>query len=188
MRFARFVAAVTALLPTALACNGHTGGVPTAVGTKTNSKVIEIAAGQTFDGKWYRYDRGSGACNGQTEGGASDAVFLLKEGATLRNVIIGKNQVSLMREKQQRGHQLICLRPKVFIARAIAVSSLSGSKTSVRTPSPLSPTSRARNLGLLVVVPTTPQTRLFSTTAAVPLTLSTFMSTTTASFTALAET
>lgn len=188
MRFAGLVAIITALLPTALACNGYTGGVPAAVGTKTNSKVIEIAAGQTFDGKWYRYDRGSGACSGQTEGGASDAVFLLKEGATLRNVIIGKNQVSLIHRKQQRGHQLTRLRPRVSIARAIAVSSMSGSRTSVRTLSPSSRTSRARNLGSLVAVPTTPQTRLFSTTAAVPLTLSTFTSTTTASFTALAET
>lgn len=44
------------------------------------------------DGAWYRYDRGSGACNEQTEGGDADAVFLLKAGATLRNVIIGANQ------------------------------------------------------------------------------------------------
>ena len=89
MKFAGLFAAATALLPTALACNGYTGG------TKTNSKVIEVAAGQTYDGQWYRFDRGSGACSGQSEGGAADAVFLLKEGATLRNVIIGKNQVSI---------------------------------------------------------------------------------------------
>lgn len=31
-----------------------------------------------------RYDRGSGACEGQTEGGDSDAVFLLEEGAILQ--------------------------------------------------------------------------------------------------------
>lgn len=96
MRLAGVITTVIALLPTVLACNGYTGGVPAAVGTKTNSKVIEVAAGQTFDGKWYRYDRGSGACTGQTEGGSADAVFLLKEGATLRNVIIGKNQVGLL--------------------------------------------------------------------------------------------
>jgi len=95
MKFARILAAATALLPVALGCNGYAGGVPKAVGTKTNSKVIEVAAGQTYDGQWYRFDRGSGACSGQSEGGAADAVFLLKEGATLRNVIIGKNQVSV---------------------------------------------------------------------------------------------
>lgn len=69
MKFAGLIAAISALLPTSLACNGYTGGVPTAVGTKTNSKVIEVAAGQVYDGQWYRYDRGSGACTGQTEGG-----------------------------------------------------------------------------------------------------------------------
>jgi hypothetical protein len=59
-----------------------------------------------------RYDRGSGACGGQTEGGDKDAVFILQSGATLqcvlffarmiltcidshglnRNVVIGANQ------------------------------------------------------------------------------------------------
>ncbi|CBY01376.1 similar to pectate lyase [Plenodomus lingam JN3] len=92
MKVAAFVAAVSAFLPTALACLGHEGGVPKAVGTKTNSKVIEVKAGETFDGQWYRYDRGSGACSNQAEGGSADAVFLLHAGATLRNVIIGKNQ------------------------------------------------------------------------------------------------
>lgn len=81
-----------AVLPSALACLGYTGGVPKATSTKTNSKVIEVKAGQTFDGGWARYDRGSGACSGQAEGGDADAVFLLRAGATLRNVIIGKNQ------------------------------------------------------------------------------------------------
>ena len=94
MKFAEIFTAATALRPATRACNGYTGGVPQAVGTTSNSKVIEVGAGQTYDGQWYRFDRGNGACNGQTEGGASDAVFLLKEGATLRNVIIGKHQVS----------------------------------------------------------------------------------------------
>ncbi|CUA69622.1 hypothetical protein RSOLAG22IIIB_03994 [Rhizoctonia solani] len=39
-----------------------------------------------------RFDRGSGACKEQTEGGDSDAVFLLQSGATLQNVVIGANQ------------------------------------------------------------------------------------------------
>jgi pectate lyase len=80
------------LLPGAFACLGHTGGVPVATATRTNSRVIEVAAGQTFDGGWARYDRGSGACNDQAEGGDADAVFLLRRGAKLRNVIIGRNQ------------------------------------------------------------------------------------------------
>ncbi|KAK7431287.1 hypothetical protein QQZ08_002058 [Neonectria magnoliae] len=80
------------LVPAAMACLGYEGGVPTATSTKTNSKVITVAAGEVFDGGWARYDRGSGACGGG-EGGDSDAVFLLGAGATLQNVIIGKNQM-----------------------------------------------------------------------------------------------
>ncbi|KAF2713063.1 polysaccharide lyase family 3 protein [Pleomassaria siparia CBS 279.74] len=81
-----------ALLPAALACNGYTGGLPTPTSSKSNSKVIEIKAGVTYDGLWIKYDRGSGACTGQTEGGETDAVFVLRAGATLKNAIIGKNQ------------------------------------------------------------------------------------------------
>lgn len=62
-----------------------------ATSTKTNSKPITVAAGQVYDGGWARFDRGSGACS-SGEGGSDDAVFILKAGATLRNVIIGKNQ------------------------------------------------------------------------------------------------
>lgn len=79
-------------LPTALACLGYEGGIPAATKTISNKAVIEVAAGQTFDGAWARYDRGSGACGGQSEGDWKDAVFLLNAGATLKNVIIGKNQ------------------------------------------------------------------------------------------------
>lgn len=60
---------LSALLPAALACLGYEGGVPTPTSTKSNSAVIEVAAGAVFDGGWARYDRGSGACSGQTEGG-----------------------------------------------------------------------------------------------------------------------
>ncbi|KAH0442395.1 hypothetical protein CcaCcLH18_01437 [Colletotrichum camelliae] len=86
------VVALLAALPSTLACLGYEGGLPTPTSTKTNSKVIEVAAGATFDGGWAKYDRGSGACNEQAEGGDADAVFLLRRGATLKNVIIGKNQ------------------------------------------------------------------------------------------------
>lgn len=57
------------VVPTALACLGYEGGVPTPTSTKTNSAVIVVAAGTTFDGGWAKYDRGSGACNEQAEGG-----------------------------------------------------------------------------------------------------------------------
>lgn len=61
--------ALAALLPSVLACLGYTGGLPKATSTKTNSKVIVVAAGAVFDGGWAKYDRGSGACNEQAEGG-----------------------------------------------------------------------------------------------------------------------
>ncbi|KAJ6632118.1 pectate lyase-domain-containing protein [Mycena sp. CBHHK59/15] len=58
------------------------------------SKAMTIPAGTTFTPPtaYTRYDRGSGACEGQTEGGDADAVFLLEEGATLSRVVIGANQ------------------------------------------------------------------------------------------------
>ncbi|CAH0050808.1 unnamed protein product [Clonostachys solani] len=80
------------LIPSALACLGWEGGLPTPTSSKSISAPIRIAAGQTFDAGWVKYDRGSGACK-DGEGGDSDAVFLLESGATLQNVIIGKNQM-----------------------------------------------------------------------------------------------
>ncbi|THV04052.1 pectate lyase [Dendrothele bispora CBS 962.96] len=45
-----------------------------------------------FDGGNVRFDRGAGACEGQTEGGDSDAVFLVEKGGVIRNVVIGADQ------------------------------------------------------------------------------------------------
>ncbi|GAB1522677.1 hypothetical protein RhiTH_005799 [Rhizoctonia solani] len=59
---------------------------------KTSSLSAPITVTGKFDGGNVRFDRGSGACKGQTEGGDSDAVFLLQSGATLQNVVIGANQ------------------------------------------------------------------------------------------------
>lgn len=86
------IAALLLLVPVALACLGYEGGVPTPTAHHSNSAVIEVAAGQVFDAGWAKYDRGSGACNGQSEGDWKDAVFYLHSGATLKNVIIGANQ------------------------------------------------------------------------------------------------
>ncbi|CAE7219395.1 unnamed protein product [Rhizoctonia solani] len=46
----------------------------------------------TFDGGNVGYERGKGACSRQKEGSDKDAAFLLENGATLRNVVIGANQ------------------------------------------------------------------------------------------------
>jgi hypothetical protein len=40
---------------------------------------------------FFKYDRGT-PCGGQGEGGEADTVFVLEDGATLRNVIIGADQ------------------------------------------------------------------------------------------------
>jgi hypothetical protein len=93
MKFFATLSATAAFLPAVFACKGYTGGVPKAVGTKTNKAVIEIAAGQVFDGQWYRYDRGSGACNSQTEGGKKTITPLLPLGE-LNVMQIGKTRSS----------------------------------------------------------------------------------------------
>ena len=59
----------TELASLALACNGHTGGVPKPTRTVTNNAYINVPAGTVFDGGWARYERESGACSGSTEGG-----------------------------------------------------------------------------------------------------------------------
>jgi pectate lyase len=85
------IALASSIIPVALACLGYEGGLPQHTAHYSNSSPIEIAAGETFDAGWAKYDRGSGACN-SGEGGNDDAVFILRSGATLRNVIIGKDQ------------------------------------------------------------------------------------------------
>ncbi|KAG9119974.1 hypothetical protein FRC07_004751 [Ceratobasidium sp. 392] len=59
---------------------------------KTSSLSKPISVTGTFDGGNVRFDRGSGACSGQSEGGDDDAVFLVQSGGTLQNVVIGANQ------------------------------------------------------------------------------------------------
>ncbi|RSM15519.1 putative pectate lyase F [Fusarium ambrosium] len=85
------IVTVLAALPAAMACLGYTGGVPKATGSKSLSAPKTLKKGEVFDAGWVRYDRGV-KCSGQAEGGSKDAVFILEEGATLRNVIIGANQ------------------------------------------------------------------------------------------------
>ncbi|CAE6444674.1 unnamed protein product [Rhizoctonia solani] len=58
----------------------------------TSSLSAPMTVKGTFDGGNVRFDRGKGACSGQKEGGDKDAVFLLENGATLKNVVIGADQ------------------------------------------------------------------------------------------------
>lgn len=55
--------------------------LPKSSGSSKLSAVKTIAAGASFDGGMYMYDRGV-SCTGQEEGGDSDAVFQLEKGAT----------------------------------------------------------------------------------------------------------
>ena len=54
---------------------------------------MTIKAGESFtpDQEYTRFDRGT-KCGGQSEGGDSDAVFLLEDGASLSKVVIGADQ------------------------------------------------------------------------------------------------
>ncbi|KAF2145325.1 polysaccharide lyase family 3 protein [Aplosporella prunicola CBS 121167] len=69
-----------------------TNVMPASAGSSSFSTPYVVAAGKSFDGKLVKYDRGT-SCTGQAEGGDKDAVFHVEEGGTLKNVIIGKNQI-----------------------------------------------------------------------------------------------
>lgn len=92
MRTFQFLAALAIALRSVSACVGK-DALPKANRTISGKAPIEVAAGETYDGNMARFDRGSGACKAQTEGGQKDAVFVLRKGATLRNAIIGKHQM-----------------------------------------------------------------------------------------------
>ncbi|KAG6843740.1 hypothetical protein H0H93_000254, partial [Arthromyces matolae] len=81
-------------IPRTLQRRTATNQFPTPPTSITLSSAMTIAAGTTFTPTqpYTRYDRGSGACEGQTEEGDSAAVFLLEEGATISRVVIGANQ------------------------------------------------------------------------------------------------
>lgn len=64
--------------------------VPSSKGSVTLKKAQSVSG--TFDGGLKTYGRGV-SCTGQAEGGDSDAVFILENGATLKNAIIGKDQI-----------------------------------------------------------------------------------------------
>ncbi|KAI2463715.1 polysaccharide lyase family 3 protein [Annulohypoxylon bovei var. microspora] len=66
--------------------------IPASKGSVTFTTARTVPAGTPFDGGMKTYGRGV-SCTGQAEGGDSDAVFLLEDGATLKNAIIGKDQI-----------------------------------------------------------------------------------------------
>lgn len=64
---------------------------PKPSGTTNLAAVKTVAAGGSLDGGMYQWDRSPSTCNDQSEGGDKDAVFILEDGATLSNVVIGPN-------------------------------------------------------------------------------------------------
>ncbi|CAF3457900.1 unnamed protein product [Fusarium graminearum] len=74
-------------------------GVSSAAVTKTLPKSAGVTSFPTavpvkgsFDGGMKRFERSTNVCQGQTETGEKDAMFILEAGATLSNVIIGASQ------------------------------------------------------------------------------------------------
>ncbi|KAL1667952.1 polysaccharide lyase family 3 protein [Schizophyllum commune] len=61
--------------------------------TTSLDEPMTIKAGESFtpDQEYTRFDRGT-KCGGQSEGGDSDAVFLLEDGASISKVVIGADQ------------------------------------------------------------------------------------------------
>ncbi|KAG7126361.1 pectate lyase E like protein [Verticillium longisporum] len=66
------------------------GNIPAPAGTELASAPIKVSG--ALDGGMKLYDRDTVVCAGQAEGGEADAIFVLDDGATLSNVIIGPNQ------------------------------------------------------------------------------------------------
>lgn len=64
--------------------------IPDSQGSVTFDAAEEVDG--EYDGGYKTYGRGV-SCTGQEEGGDSDAVFILKDGATLKNAIIGSDQI-----------------------------------------------------------------------------------------------
>jgi len=65
---------------------------PNPSGTTVLTAPRTVKSGEVFDGKNQRYDRESGVCQGQTETGEADTVFIVESGGTVQNVVLGPNQ------------------------------------------------------------------------------------------------
>ncbi|PLB36289.1 pectate lyase [Aspergillus candidus] len=69
----------------------YTFPLPESKGSKTFDEPFEIAEGEVYDGGMQTFGRGV-ECSGQSEGGEDDTVFIIQEGGTLKNAIIGPDQ------------------------------------------------------------------------------------------------
>uniref|UniRef100_H3H676 Probable pectate lyase F n=1 Tax=Phytophthora ramorum TaxID=164328 RepID=H3H676_PHYRM len=91
--FASFAASAALLVAAATAASLPDGTWPASTGTVQYSAAYTVKAGEVFDGKMQTFERSDISCEGQTESGSSTAVFLVEAGGTLKNAIIGKNQM-----------------------------------------------------------------------------------------------
>ncbi|OWZ15217.1 Polysaccharide lyase [Phytophthora megakarya] len=91
--FVPFATSVALLAAAATAASLPDGSWPASKGTVQFAEAHIIKAGEVFDGKMQTFERSDISCEGQTESGASTAVFKMEPGSTLKNVIIGKNQM-----------------------------------------------------------------------------------------------
>ncbi|CAI6100509.1 hypothetical protein V2G26_008116 [Clonostachys chloroleuca] len=64
--------------------------LPKSSGTASYPTAIPVSG--SYDGGMKRFERSPSVCQGQTETGEKDAMFILESGATLSNVIIGASQ------------------------------------------------------------------------------------------------
>lgn len=69
-----------------------TGSWPASKGTVFLKEPFTVKQGTTFDGDMKTYARSNVKCGGQTEKDKNNSVFVVEPGATLQNVIIGKDQ------------------------------------------------------------------------------------------------
>lgn len=70
-----------------------TGSWPASKGTVYLKEPFTVKKGTTFDGDMKTYARSNVKCRGQTESGWQNSVFVVEPGATLQNVLIGKDQM-----------------------------------------------------------------------------------------------
>ncbi|KAF1775247.1 Pectin lyase fold [Phytophthora cactorum] len=91
--FASFATSTALLIAVATAASVPDGTWPTSTGTVQYATAQIVKAGEVFDGKMQTFERSDVSCEGQTESGSDTAVFKVEAGGTLKNVIIGKNQM-----------------------------------------------------------------------------------------------
>jgi pectate lyase-like protein len=79
----------TILLAAAAGVSAVTTTLPKSAGVTSLPTAIPVKANARYDGKMKRFERSPSTCQEQKETGEKDASFILEDGATLSNVIIG---------------------------------------------------------------------------------------------------